>query len=173
MRKGQDVADTVEGRGVWTSCLLQEGKKVEEGKKEAGNGIGRRRRKRRRSVFTVSGCRERRKRSGGGRERRGRTKCEKNVCSRRPDGAAIDSMKKTLYSLELTRTTHERADVEQRARERAEQQYKDVIGGLTEVGRSMGRGWSVRLPTLVGGHQCVGVGTQEAAGRTSGGTSSP
>ena len=86
---------------------------------------------------------------------------EKDVCSRRPDGAAIDSMKKTLYSLELTRTTHERADVEQRARERAEQQYKDVIGGLTEVGRSMGRGWSVRLPTLVGGHQCVGVGTQE------------
>ena len=33
---------------------------------------------------------------------------EKNVCSRRPDGVAIDSMKKTLYSLELTRTTHEK-----------------------------------------------------------------
>ena len=31
---------------------------------------------------------------------------EKDVCSRRPDGAAIDSMKKTLYSLELTHTTH-------------------------------------------------------------------
>ena len=65
---------------------------------------------------------------------------EKDVCSRRPDGAAIDSMKKTLYSLELTRTTHERADVEERARERAERQYEDVIGGLTDVGRSMGRG---------------------------------
>jgi hypothetical protein len=98
---------------------------------------------------------------------------EKDVCSRRPDGAAIDSMKKTLYSLELTRTTHERADVEERARERAQRQYEDVIGGLTEVGRSMGRGWSVRLPTLVGGHQCAGVGTQEAIGRTCGGTSSP
>ena len=95
------------------------------------------------------------------------------MCSRRPDGAAIDSMKKALYSLELTRTTHERADVEERARERAQRQYEDVIGGLTEVGRSMGRGWSVRLQTLVGGHQCAGVGTQEAIGRTCGGTSSP
>ena len=56
---------------------------------------------------------------------------EKDVCSSRPDGAVIDSMKKTLYSLELTRTTHERADVEERARERAQRQYEDVIGGLT------------------------------------------
>ena len=52
---------------------------------------------------------------------------EKDACSRRPDGAAIDSMKKTLYSLELTRTTHQRADVEERARERAERRYEDVI----------------------------------------------
>ena len=56
---------------------------------------------------------------------------EKDVCSRRPDGAVIDSMKKTLYSLELTCTSHERADVEERARERAQRQYEDVIGGLT------------------------------------------
>ena len=81
---------------------------------------------------------------------------EKDVCSRRPDGAAIDSMKKTLYSLELTHTTHERADVEERARERAQRQYEDVIGGLTEVGRSMGRGWSVRLLILVGGTSASG-----------------
>ena len=76
---------------------------------------------------------------------------EKDACSRRPDGAAINSLKKMLYSLQFTRTTDQRADFEERARGRADRQYDDAIGGLTEVGRSMGRGWSVRLLTLVGG----------------------
>ena len=34
---------------------------------------------------------------------------------------------------------------------RAEQQYEDVVGALTEVGRDMGRQWAVKLLTFVGG----------------------
>ena len=99
---------------------------------------------------------------------------EKDVCSRRPDGAAIDSMKKTLYSLELTRTTHERANVEERARERAQRQYEDVIGGLAEVGRSfqVARNWGQAGETATrgAGHgvrmlQCRQMGKQGWAER--------
>ena len=49
---------------------------------------------------------------------------EKDACSRRPDGAGIDRMKKMLYLLEFTRTTDQRADLGERARGRADRQYE-------------------------------------------------
>ena len=47
--------------------------------------------------------------------------------------------KKILYVLEFKRTSDQRADFEKKATVRAEQQYEDVVGALTEVGRDMGR----------------------------------
>ena len=43
---------------------------------------------------------------------------DKDVWSRRPVGTAIDRVKIILYSLELTRTTDERADFEERGMKR-------------------------------------------------------
>ena len=45
----------------------------------------------------------------------------------------------------------QRAEFEKKATVRAEQQYEDVVGALTEVGREMGRKWKVKLLTFVGG----------------------
>jgi hypothetical protein len=56
-----------------------------------------------------------------------------------------------LYLLELKRTTDHRADFEKEATVRDERQYEDVVGAQTEVGRSMGRGWTVKLLRLVRG----------------------
>jgi hypothetical protein len=39
---------------------------------------------------------------------------DKNVWSTRPNGTVMNRVRKKLYSLELTRTTHERADEEER-----------------------------------------------------------
>jgi hypothetical protein len=76
---------------------------------------------------------------------------EKSMWDRRADGVAIDRGKKILYLLEFKRTTDQRADFEKKATVRAEQQYEDVVGALTEVGRDMGRQWAVKLLTFVGG----------------------
>ena len=74
-----------------------------------------------------------------------------SMLDRRADGVAIDRGKKILYLLEFKRTSDQRADFEKKATVRAEQQYEDVVGALTEVGRDMGRGWTVRLLIFVGG----------------------
>jgi hypothetical protein len=76
---------------------------------------------------------------------------EKSMWDRRADGVAIDRGKKILYLLEFKRTSDQRADFEKKATVRAEQQYEDVVGALTEVGRDMGRKWKVKLLTFVGG----------------------
>ena len=64
---------------------------------------------------------------------------EKSMWDRKADGVAIDRGKKILYLLEFKRTTDQRADFEKKATVRAEEQYEDVVGALTEVGRDMGR----------------------------------
>ena len=74
---------------------------------------------------------------------------EKSMWDRRADGVAIDRGKKILYLLEFKRTSDQRADFEKKATVRAEQQYEDVVGALTEVGRDMGRQWKVKLLTFV------------------------
>jgi hypothetical protein len=58
---------------------------------------------------------------------------------RKADGVAIYRGKRILYVLEFKRTTDQRADFEKKATVRAEEQYEDVVGALTEVGRDMGR----------------------------------
>ena len=45
----------------------------------------------------------------------------------------------------------QRADFEKKSTLRAEEQYEDVVGALTEVGGDMGRQWKVKLLTFVGG----------------------
>jgi hypothetical protein len=70
---------------------------------------------------------------------------------RKTDGAAIDRRKKILYLFEFKRTTDQRSDFEKRATARAEEQYEDVVGALTEVGRDMGREWKVNLLNFLGG----------------------
>ena len=66
---------------------------------------------------------------------------EKSTWDRKADGVAIDRGKRILYLLEFKRTTDQRADFEnlKKATVRAEEQYEDVVGALTEVARDMGR----------------------------------
>jgi hypothetical protein len=79
------------------------------------------------------------------------------------DVVAIYRGKRILYLLdsEFKRTTDQRADFEKKATVRAEEQYEDVVGALTEVGRDMGRQWKVKLLTFVGG-TCGSGGAQGA-----------
>ena len=76
---------------------------------------------------------------------------EEGVWNRKADGVAIDREKKILYLLEFKRTTDQTADFEKKATVKAKRQYEDVVGALTEVGREMGRGWTVRLLIFVAG----------------------
>ena len=85
---------------------------------------------------------------------------EKSMWDRKTDSVAIDRGKKILYLLEFKRTTDQRADFKKRATVRAEEQYEDVLGALTEVGRDMGRQWKVKLLTFVGG-TCGSVHKEE------------
>ena len=111
MRKGQDVADTVDGRGVGpvVSSKTHSGG---GGKRETGNAIGKRWSREQQegyihSVRLLGAQQEERRRKGEEEEdEMPGAGGEKNVCSRRPDGAVIDSMKKTLYSFGLTHITH-------------------------------------------------------------------
>ena len=96
---------------------------------------------------------------------------EKDACSRRPDGAAINSLKKMLYSLQFTRTTDKRAGFRKASkgacRSAIRKRDRRVDGGGQEHGARM----VSEVANLGRRHQCVG--TQEATARTSGGTSSP
>ena len=65
----------------------------------------------------------------------------------------------SLLDSEFKRTTDQRADFEKKATVRAEEQYEDVVGALTQVG--MGRQWKVKLLTFVGG-TCGSGGAQGA-----------
>ena len=55
-----------------------------------------------------------------------------------------------MASDQCKRTTDQRADLEKKVMVRAERQYKDVLGALTEVGRDMGRGQRSVLEARVG-----------------------
>ena len=68
----------------------------------------------------------------------------KSMWDRKADGVAIDRGKMILFK----RTTDQRADFEKRATVRAEEQYEDVVGLLTEVGRDMRWQYKVKLLTF-------------------------